>query len=100
MQVFRIFVSSPSDAGVERRRVDNVVSRLNGELAGLARLEAIRWETEQYRAHETFQAQIPPAAECDVVVGVLRWRLDLPLRTSPSICRMARPTPAAPPTNF
>ena len=75
MQVFRVFVSSPQDASVERRRVDNVVSRLNGELAGQARLEAIRWEREHYLAHTTFQTQIPPAAQCDLVVGVLRWRL-------------------------
>jgi hypothetical protein len=79
MQVFRLFVSSPSDAATERRRVENVVSRLNGEFAGLARLEAIRWETEFYRAHATFQTQIPEAAQCDLVVGVLRWRLGLPL---------------------
>ncbi len=59
--------------------MENVVSRLNGEFAGLARLEAIRWETEFYRAHATFQTQIPEAAQCDLVVGVLRWRLGSPL---------------------
>lgn len=42
MRVFRLFVSSPGDAGVERRRVERVASRLNGEFAGLARLETIR----------------------------------------------------------
>ncbi|MGO8738811.1 hypothetical protein [Rhodoblastus sp.] len=35
MQIFRLFVSSPTDAAVERRRVENVVSRLNGEFAAL-----------------------------------------------------------------
>jgi cobalt-zinc-cadmium efflux system protein len=29
MQTFRVFVSSPGDVAVERRRVENVVSRLN-----------------------------------------------------------------------
>ena len=75
MRTFRLFVSSPGDADVERRRTENVVSRLNGEFAGLARIEAVRWETEYYQAHTTFQTQIPEAAECDIVVGILRWRL-------------------------
>ncbi len=75
MQTFRLFVSSPGDVMVERRRVENVVSRLNGEFAGVARLEAIRWETEFYQAYSTFQAQIPPSTKCDLVIGILRWRL-------------------------
>jgi len=75
MQTFRVFVSSPSDVMVERRRVEHVVSRLNGEFAGVARLEAIRWETEFYQAYSTFQAQIPRSTDCDLVIGILRWRL-------------------------
>src|SRR6202023_3799238 len=75
MQTFKLFVSSPSDVMVERRRVENVVSRLNGELAGVARLEAIRWETEFYQAYSTFQAQIPRSTDCDIVIGILKWRL-------------------------
>ncbi len=71
----RIFVSSPGDAIHERGRVDRVVERLNGEFAGTARLETIRWETEFYRAHATFQAQIPEAAECDIVIAVFRHRI-------------------------
>jgi tetratricopeptide (TPR) repeat protein len=81
MQTFKLFVSSPGDVMVERRRVENVVSRLNGEFAGVARLEAIRWETEFYQAYSTFQAQIPRSTDCDLVIGILRWRLgtELPL---------------------
>jgi tetratricopeptide (TPR) repeat protein len=75
MQTFKLFVSSPGDVMVERRRVENVVSRLNGEFAGVARLEAIRWETEFYQAFSTFQAQIPRSTDCDLVIGILRWRL-------------------------
>ena len=75
MQIFKLFVSSPGDVMVERRRVENVVSRLNGEFAGVARLEAIRWETEFYQAYSTFQAQIPRSTDCDIVIGILRWRL-------------------------
>lgn len=75
MQTFKLFVSSPGDVMVERRRIDNVVGRINGEFAGVARLEAIRWETEFYQAYSTFQAQIPRSTECDLVIGILRWRL-------------------------
>ena len=75
MQTFRLFVSSPGDVMVERRRVENVVSRLNGEFASIARLEAIRWETEFYQAYSTFQAQIPRSTDCDLVIGILKWRL-------------------------
>lgn len=75
MRVVRLFVSSPADAEFERRRVDRVVERLNGELAGVARLESIRWEREFYTAHATFQDQIPQAADCDIVVAILRHRL-------------------------
>src|SRR6516225_1233978 len=56
------------DAIHERGRVDRVVERLNGEFAATARLETIRWETEFYRAHTTFQAQIPEAADCDILI--------------------------------
>src|SRR5215469_10031440 len=68
----RIFVASPDDTNHERSRVDRVVERLNGEFAGTARLESVRWETEFYRAHATFQAQIQAAAECDIVIAVFR----------------------------
>jgi tetratricopeptide (TPR) repeat protein len=75
MQTFKLFVSSPADVMVERRRVDNVVSRLNGEFADVARLEAICWETDLYQAYSTFQAQIPRSTDCDLVIGILKWRL-------------------------
>ena len=78
-KVFRVFVSSPDDADVERRRVESVVSRLNGDFAGVARLETIRYETRFYQAHQPPQEQIPPAAECHLVIGVLRWRLGTPM---------------------
>src|ERR1700688_3788338 len=60
---------------VERRRVDNVVSRLNGEFSGVAQLKAIRWETESYQAYSTFQDQIPLSTKCDLVIGILKWRV-------------------------
>ncbi len=74
-QVLRIFVSSPGDVPDERRRVDLVVERLNTEFAERVRIETIRWESAYYSAHDTFQKQIPEAADCDVVVAVFRARL-------------------------
>ena len=72
---FRLFLSSPGDVAVERRRVAAIVSRINGEFAGRAQIETIRWETENYQAHATFQTQIPEAVECDIVLTVFKWRL-------------------------
>src|ERR1035437_3028044 len=75
MRTFKLFVSSPSDVMVERLRVENVASRLNGEFAGVARLEVIRWETKNYQAFSSFQTQIPRSIDCDLVIGILKWRL-------------------------
>jgi tetratricopeptide (TPR) repeat protein len=75
MRTVRIFVSSPGDVDHERRRIERVVERLNGEFAEIAQLQAIRWETEFYRADRTFQAQIPEAADCDIVVAIFRGRI-------------------------
>lgn len=77
--MLRVFVSSPGDVADERRRVDLVVERLNGEFEGRLRIEPIRWETNYYSAHDTFQTQIPEAADCDVVVAIFRARLGSPL---------------------
>jgi tetratricopeptide (TPR) repeat protein len=71
----RVFVSSPADAMAERRRVEAVAERLNGEFERRVKIEVIRWETSFYSAHETFQQQIPEAANCDVVIAVFRARL-------------------------
>jgi len=86
VQQIKIFVSSPGDADHERRRVERVIERLNGEFAGVTRLQAIRWETEFYRAHQTFQAQIPEAAQCDIVLAVFRGRIGTEL--PPDFARM------------
>jgi WD40 repeat protein len=71
----RLFVSSPADARFERSRLERVAERLNGEFQGVARLIPVRWETEFYRAHQTFQAQILEAARCEIVVAIFRGRL-------------------------
>jgi WD40 repeat protein len=71
----RVFVSSPGDARFERIRLERVTERLNGEFQGIVHIVPIRWETEFYKAHQTFQAQIPEAAQCDIVIAIFRSRL-------------------------
>ncbi|MGP8267730.1 MAG: tetratricopeptide repeat protein [Beijerinckiaceae bacterium] len=78
-QILRLFVSSPGDVQDERRRIDLVVERLNAEFEGRVKIDTIRWETSYYSAHDTFQKQIPEAADCDVVVALFRGRLGTPL---------------------
>ena len=63
----------------ERQRILRVLERLNGEFAGIARFIPLRWEDKLYKAHATFQAQIPEAAACDVVIAIFRARLGSPL---------------------
>jgi tetratricopeptide (TPR) repeat protein len=74
-QVLQLFVSSPGDVANERRRIEAVIERLNGEFSGRVRIKAIRWETSYYSAHETFQNQIPEAKDCDLVIGIFGTRL-------------------------
>lgn len=78
-KMFRVFVSSPGDVAAERKRVELVVERLNGEFEGLARFAPVFWEDQFYSAHATFQTQIAEAAECDLVLAIFRARLGTPL---------------------
>ena len=75
MQSVRVFISSPADVGHERLRAQRVIERLNGQYAGVVRLIPIRWEEKFYEARASFQSQIPEAASCDVVIGILWSRL-------------------------
>lgn len=68
-------MSSPVDVAVERQRVQRVIEHLNGEFAGVARFEAIRWETAFYSADTDFQSRIAKAHDCDVVIGIFWGRL-------------------------
>ena len=100
MRSVRVFVSSPGDTHFERMRVERVVERLNGEFSGVARLEAVRWESKYYQARTTFQQQIPEAADCELVIAILRHRLGTELPDDSPPCRTASPTRRAPPTRF
>ncbi len=42
-------------------------------------IEAVRWEHKVFPAHAGFQAQISPAAECDLVIAIFWTRLGTPL---------------------
>jgi Domain of unknown function (DUF4062) len=75
MREVQVFISSPGDTHFERQRVARVVERLNGELTSVAHLKPIRWEEAAYKAHTTFQAQIPEAADCDLVIAIFRARI-------------------------
>ena len=77
--VLQVFVSSPADVQHERERIDAIVERLDDEYAGRVRIRTIRWETRYYSSHDTFQAQIPEAADCDLVVAIFGARLGSPL---------------------
>ncbi len=77
--VFRLFVSSPGDVAGERARAEAVVEKLNAEFKDRAHFDAEFWEDHFYLAHETFQKQIPEAADCDLVVAIFKARLGSPL---------------------
>lgn len=74
-EAVRIFISSPADVAYERDRVEQVARRLSGMFDGLD-IQCYRWEKGWYfSAHETFQAQIPPVGEHDLLIGILWSRL-------------------------
>jgi hypothetical protein len=74
-----VFVSSPSDAGDERKRVVRLIERLNVDFSDVAELRPVLWEDRVYEAHEGFQEQIRASTDCDVVIAVLRGRVGTPL---------------------
>jgi WD40 repeat protein len=77
----------------ERLRVKTVAERLNGELSDVARFQTVRWEEKHYKAHATFQTQIPEAGDCDIVVAIFWARLGSEL--PPEFPRMSDGNPYA-----
>jgi tetratricopeptide (TPR) repeat protein len=75
MREIKVFISSPTDVEHERLRAERAVERLNGQYFGIVRLVCVRWEQKFYEARASFQAQIPEAANCDLVIGILWSRL-------------------------
>ena len=69
VRVVRVFVSSPGDVAHERRRVDRVTERLNGEFAGIVRIETIA-QSSLHSGQAELPAETPAAADCDVVIAI------------------------------
>ena len=80
IRTVEVFVSSPGDVMPERERIDLVAQRLNEAFAGRVRIKTVLWERKIYGSHDGFQAQIPPAAEADLVIAIFWSRLGSPLR--------------------
>jgi tetratricopeptide (TPR) repeat protein len=75
----RIFFSSPSDVGAERRRAALVVEKLAKEYARFFQITPVLWESEPMLASGHFQDAIIPPSETDIVVLILWSRLGAPL---------------------
>ena len=71
----KVFVSSPSDVMSERARVELVAQRLNEKYSDRLRIKTVLWERDIAGAHTDFQTQIPPAADCDLVIAIFWGRL-------------------------
>jgi eukaryotic-like serine/threonine-protein kinase len=71
----QVFVASPDDVRFERARLDHIVARLNGAFSKAAYFRCFRWEHEFYKAHKSFQDQIPEPAACDIVIVIFGTRL-------------------------
>jgi tetratricopeptide (TPR) repeat protein len=71
---YRVFISSPSDVRAERERLFRVITRLAGEV-GSIKLTPFRWEESYYSAVKTFQDQIPPPSQSDLVICIFWKRL-------------------------
>ena len=78
----KIFVSSPSDVGVERGLCGTVFDRLSLEFKGLVRLTPMFWEYEPMNAPLHFQEQLPRSSDADLCILLLWWRFGTPLPTS------------------
>jgi CheY-like chemotaxis protein len=75
----KVFISSPGDVIPERQITRKVISELNDELADRVNLIPIFWEDEPLLASDTFQAQIYPAKESAIYIGIFWSRLGSPL---------------------
>lgn len=75
----KIFISSPGDVIPERKIVRRLINELNEELADRVFLSPIFWEDEPLVASDTFQAQIYPARDSDIYIGIFWSRLGSPL---------------------
>jgi CheY-like chemotaxis protein len=75
----KVFISSPGDVIPERKIVRGLINQLNEEFAEQVFLKPIFWEDEPLLASDTFQAQIYPAHDADIYIGIFWSRLGSPL---------------------
>src|SRR3954451_2967644 len=79
MVEIKVFVSSPSDLGVERGLLGTLFDRLGLEFKGLARITPVFWEYEPLTARLHFQEQLPRSSDADLCIMLLWWRFGTPL---------------------
>jgi CheY-like chemotaxis protein len=77
-----VFISSPGDVIPERKVIRGIINDLNDELSDRVRLAPVFWEDEPLLASDTFQAQIHPAKNSDIYIGIFWSRLGSPLPDS------------------
>ena len=75
----RIFISSPGDVIPERRRARLVIDKLAKDYARFFEIRSDLWETEPMLASGTFQDNITPPSQSDVMVLIVWSRLGTPL---------------------
>ena len=76
----RVFISSPSDVGAERRRAALVCNRLSREIGRFFEVRPVIWEYETMLAAGHFQDVIEPApSDTDIVALILWSQLGTPL---------------------
>ena len=75
----KIFVSSPGDVIPERQVARRVIDELNEEMMGKVFLVPMLWGQESLLASSTFQTQIDPPEEVDILLGILWPRIGSPL---------------------
>ena len=73
--VLKVFLSSSSDVRAERRIVSRTVADLSARYQRQLNIELVDWEADFYAANNSFQAQIPNAADSDLVVCVFHRRV-------------------------
>ncbi|KGJ98460.1 response regulator [Thalassotalea sp. ND16A] len=71
----KVFISSPGDVIAERQIARAIINEINDELVERVHLVPVFWEDEPLLASDTFQAQISPAKDCDIYIGIFWSRL-------------------------
>lgn len=79
LKTLRIFISSPGDVAQERLIARRVIGRIHSQVGDTLNLEPVYWESHPLLATASFQEQLPPPSQTDIVVCILWTRLGTPL---------------------